>query len=735
MTLVDFIRLFFLNLKILVGVAVTLVVTILALTKDPPKTYTSRTTIYTGLASGYTIEGSNKADYFNTAMAFDNLLNIIKGRETREEVAIRLLASHLLMNEHNPSEMSWASYQGLSTLLNDTLSQVLISDGDYEKVVNAIRAYKSKDDSNEIFSLLNSKHKYYSIDAISKASVSRVDNSDLIKAEYTSEDQAICQYTLELLTQVFIRRYRELKEAQTGTVVAYFIEQTNQAQDRLSAAEDELLKFRKDNNIINYYEQTRFISAEKEKLGKDYSEKEMVLAAAQATIQGVEEKLGDKRQLALNSKDIIEKRNEISQLTSRIAENEITGADSLGVSSPDIRRLKRQADQTKNALQSKVYSLYADNNSARGIPTKELLDRWIESVILLDESLAELRVLQGRKNEFDRLYKKMAPLGAQLKRIEREIEVAEEEYLSLLQSLNLSKLRQQNIELSTKLKVIDPPFYPTKTKGSPRVMLAAIGGFGGFVFTLGVIIAMEFLDSTVKYPARAEEQTKLTLAGVFPKIPRKPRRINYDLIYKRLIEQIVHQVRLISLERHATPLLTAVLSTRDGEGKSLLTQKIVENVRSLNKRTLYLRPDSETETDEEWLEEHKDNRLFGLANGFLELSNMNDLLKKYRLRLESFAFIFMELPPILHRPYPIELMRHMHHSLLVVRSNRVWNKADKSTMQTYQQIVTHEPQIILNGVKVESLESIIGEIPKKRSWLRMTVKRWAKFEFRSRRNF
>ena len=48
----------------------------------------------------------------------------------------------------------------------------------------------------------------------------------------------------------------------------------------------------------------------------------------------------------------------------------------------------------------------------------------------------------------------MAPLGATLKRIEREINVAEKEYLSLLHSLNLSKLRQQNIELSSNIKAV-----------------------------------------------------------------------------------------------------------------------------------------------------------------------------------------------------------------------------------------------------------------------------------------
>jgi len=41
--------------------------------------------------------------------------------------------------------------------------------------------------------------------------------------------------------------------------------------------------------------------------------------------------------------------------------------------------------------------------------------------------------------DFVRTYQKFAPLGAMLKRIEREIKVAEQSYLELLRSLNLAK--------------------------------------------------------------------------------------------------------------------------------------------------------------------------------------------------------------------------------------------------------------------------------------------------------
>jgi hypothetical protein len=62
--------------------------------------YSSQTTLYTGLASGSSIEMDKTFNYQATNTAFDNLINIIESRNTRR-VAIRLLAMHLMLPEAN----------------------------------------------------------------------------------------------------------------------------------------------------------------------------------------------------------------------------------------------------------------------------------------------------------------------------------------------------------------------------------------------------------------------------------------------------------------------------------------------------------------------------------------------------------------------------------------------------------------------------------------------------------
>ena len=80
---------------------------------------------------------------------------------------------------------------------------------------------------------------------------SRKSLSDMLEVSYSANDPAICQQTLQLLSEVFIRRYKEIKSGEIGNVVNYFTEQTEKSQKKLKAAEDRIKDFEVKNKIIN----------------------------------------------------------------------------------------------------------------------------------------------------------------------------------------------------------------------------------------------------------------------------------------------------------------------------------------------------------------------------------------------------------------------------------------------------------------------------------------------------
>ena len=141
--------------------------------------------------------------------------------------------------------------------------------------------------------------------------------------QYTNPDPGICQQTLIILTQVFIRSYKELRQHQTDAVVAYFKKQLEEAMWRLKRAEYDLLVFNEKNNIINYYEQTKAIAGMKENLDQEYSLKQIAYASADAAIKMIEKKLEAHAKLTINTNAIMALRTELSQTTMQIANIEI----------------------------------------------------------------------------------------------------------------------------------------------------------------------------------------------------------------------------------------------------------------------------------------------------------------------------------------------------------------------------------------------------------------------------
>ncbi len=61
MTMIQFIRLLLRNINILVFVPLILAVTLFFTTKNSPDSYASSTSVYSGLASGYSVEEGNNA--------------------------------------------------------------------------------------------------------------------------------------------------------------------------------------------------------------------------------------------------------------------------------------------------------------------------------------------------------------------------------------------------------------------------------------------------------------------------------------------------------------------------------------------------------------------------------------------------------------------------------------------------------------------------------------------------
>ena len=105
MDLVQILTLLKRNMLMLIAVPILLAVFTFYFTRNQAKVYQSEAVIYTGITTGYSIESTTQrpTDFFSTSAQFDNMINLLKSRQTIIETSLRLLSQDLSLEHHNAS--------------------------------------------------------------------------------------------------------------------------------------------------------------------------------------------------------------------------------------------------------------------------------------------------------------------------------------------------------------------------------------------------------------------------------------------------------------------------------------------------------------------------------------------------------------------------------------------------------------------------------------------------------
>lgn len=789
MTIVDFVRLILKNIVLLLVVPITLAILVVALTANPSYTFTSQTILYTGLATGSSIEMDKKFNYQATNTAFDNLINIINSRETQEEVAVRLLALHLMLPEADPKYISKKLFNELNNKIPEDIYTYIETGGNesinkeitivvnnplpleidrynYEKTVQNLLTLMRSSTDNFIYKLLSyDKDKHYSIKAVSSITSQRINSSDLIKLTYTVNDPGICQQTLAIYSEVCLVNYKNIKENRSDAVVKYFEAELAKARESLKDAEDKLLEFNKSSNIINYYEQSKAVAVVKEDMEVDFKKKSAELAGIKAGTKRLEEKLQMQEVIQAKSGFILDKKKELGNLNFEIAlkQAEIESSNKEG----DILRideLKAQSEELTSTIKIAVDELYSYQNSIDGLPISKLLPDWMNNVVEEENLEAKIKVLGEQSNDFQEKYAIYAPAGANMKRLEREISVSEQGYLEILHGLNLAKLKLQDSELSSNLKTIDPPYYPLSPNPTKRAILVIAAIFLGGILTLAIIFVMEYFDNTLKNSTKASDKIGFASLGMMPKILLKPGRINLPFIQKRLIEIITQNI-LQYFGTHNSkekPKTIIVFSTQKLEGKTVLAGNIAKTLKQEGKKVVLLNyedikatikqkqrnpilnkmlgySDTRIDLDNPFLADvsnYLDNseyHSYAMNGKFYDAKSYTDILESNNIVLEySPDYVIIELPALIYHNYPVELITNADLNILVCRSNRVWSDADETAITNLRETCASKLNIIVNGVNINEVEFVLGDLPKTRSKIRKQIKSIFKFQFFSK---
>jgi len=722
--------------KVLLGAPIFVAFLVVVFLKDGEKSYLSSTTIYTGFASGYNITSGDRVDFFIIKTKFDNLFESFKSRTNREEIALRTLAYYLSKEQIDEKEMLFENQVIFNEIFTDEIkSEVQVLNKEQE-TYELLHEYYNQDYENVVYYILNSKYSplinLIGLEKLTTIEAVQESTSDRIKVTYETTDPGVTFNSLLIAVNVIMADVNSIKSSESENVVDYFLTQSREALKKLDLAEGKLSELLTRHNIINYYEQTKWIASRKEDFEVAFQEEKLYFVAAQASEIKTANQLEQTKGVSLKTDKILSLRKDIRDLNSRISSleinqqlnlKEVKDSSSVPVLNKTTLEVLENDLLTKSAeLENEVKQFYNMKNSLEGVNTVEITSAWLEAVLEVEKYTARISLYNLFKIEFEETYSLFSKLGSQIKKMERKIGVLEEDYLDLLISLNDAKLMKQNLE-TAKLRVVDPPFFPLNPNNSKKKIFVIVGFLAGFILSLGTLLLLEHFDNSIKTPDRLREYSGLYLAAGFPFLQRKEISM-YRTLYVRLISQLASHVssRFYKKGSEQKPFLIIVSSTRSSEGKTMISQLLARELRIKGEKVLCINTSSKT--DYKFLLNHtdSDNKQYSPPKDLIEVDLNSESIFK-GCEIKNFKYLILEIPSLIGSDIPIKILKKADLSLVVVKSTRNWNKADKMAIDSYEKIINHEPSVVINGTETDCLESIIGEIPKKRSKLRRYVKR------------
>ena len=661
------------------------------MTRKEDKLYNVETTIYTGIISGYSLEGSAGA---NSRANMANLLLIISTEKTIRKVSLRLLARCLMYGdpEHDNNYIFAEHYRALRNACpNEVLA--LVDKRSENRTVDNLTAYATPKADNFIYQIL-SHNEYFGIpDISSRLKVIQLGGSDMIQIGYSSNDAGIAYNTLEILNEEFISQYQAIRYGETNNVIKFFENEVNRLYRILCGAEDDLIAYNVSKRIINYVAQTEQVVATDGQFKDMENQQLMARMTQRAVIDYLETQIGDKINLIKNNEEFLESLNRISRLKSRISNLELMADENDPNAQDVISEARSELDDAEEHTRTVTYSIADALTTPIGIKKKELISEWLNQILKQESTIAEMQAMDVMREKLQNEFLYYSPIGATLGRKERHIGFIETNYMEMLQALNSARLRQRNLQLTTAtLRVLNPPMFPLNSAPSNRLsmlLMAFLATFGGVAAFFYIV---EMLDRTLRDRMRTESLTNVPVIGCYPK--------ESNLRYRKY-NKVINDMALRQLSKSLLPYLDTehknvinLLSTSEGNGKSYIANELDDLWTSLGLQVRRLTYDEDFLTDDK---------------KYIMARSIEDLCPD----LQNNEVLLVEYPALDEHEVPPVLLNEGTVNLLVTRANRTWKDIDQKALNQLTSVLEKKETLFfyLTETGRDAVEEFVGQLP------------------------
>ena len=668
------------------------------MTRNMDRVYDTNTTIYTGMITGYNIEGGPGTAGGNAQTNINNLMLIITTDNTIHEVSLRLFA-RCMMYGNDKKDNNYISAEHFRQL-NATVPadvKALINHNSENATYANLKAYEKPTQDNYLFGILN-YHPWFGINNItSRLKVLQLNHSDIIDIGYSANDAGIAYNTLDILNDVFARQYQQLRFGETNNVIKFFEREVARLYRLLTGAEDDLIRYNVDKRIINYNEQTKQLTVLDATQQTSDNNQLMSYTTSKAMMDYLERQLGNRAKIIRANKDFTDQITDISRIQSRISNLKLMNSEGSGndiESQQELAKAERMLQDAMHRMKELTKDIEAGSYSSEtGVKANDMINKWLEQVLLLEKTKAEMSAQDIMRQKLDKQILYYAPIGATIDRKDRHIAFIEGNYMEMLKALNAARLRQRNLQMSTAtLRVLNPPMFPMNAQPTNRLMILLGAFMLTFVFTALYFFIIELLDRTLRDRMRSERITKIPVMGCFP----KESNLRYRRYNKAISDMALRQLSkaLLPHFKEGQQNVLNLLSTDAANGKSYIAQELQNYWISIGLQVRLLT------YDEDFLAE---DSKYIMAKDIKDLCP--DLLPN--------EIVIVEYPNLDDNSISTSLLNMGTVNLMVTRANRTWKDVDQKALKELQSQLEDQNTLYMYLTEASryAVEEFVGQLP------------------------
>lgn len=540
--------------------------------------------------------------------------------------------------------------------------------------------------------MFNGSSAFYSYNALSSIIIRRQGNSDLIEIAYTSTDPGITWNTVKLVSEELKYSYNNLRYQTANDIVKYYEEELKKLRVQLNKQENELTDYNVKNSVINYIEQTKAIAHSFADFENRYEETRRNYESSSSIIKNLEQYMDIRTKLVKSNEEFINTLAEVSRISGKITEIETFTSDEMLSKDQELVKYREELRDAEKKIGLITNNINSYKESKEGLAIEGLVQEWLNQTLIQAKAQADLKVLNERKNDFADQYKNYSPIGTRINQQEREIHVTEQSYLEVLHALNMAKMKQKNLQLtSSNLNTISDASYPLFSDKGKRFLLVVAAFIGSIIFIIGLNLVIELLDRTLRDAERARRLTGMNILGAFT---GRNSQLKYRGFVKTCnrISAAYACNRLTPYIKKGDTLCINILSLEEKEGKTFISRYFQESWEELGFNVKYLRVGQDIPIDASlFMAEHIDKHI--------QLESRPDIL-------------IVEYPSIQQYGVPSHLLGSSQVNLLVANACRVWKNSDTELVKYLRDITEGTAlYLYLNNATREAVEDFTGQLP------------------------